>query len=146
MFCFSTLPCLPHNQHHHPIPLEFYRNFLSKRLLQQKSASTEAEKLVISKLKMRCGAQFTSKLEGKQDGFHGQYLLCFLSSADFISFCCAGVHPAFPHTQECWTIWRTRWINRLLSKWVRKKEEGNSECCPFFVFLNPFFSPFIRNM
>jgi len=43
---------------------EFYRKQLSKRLLLRRSASDEDEKNMIGKLKMRCGAQFTSKLEG----------------------------------------------------------------------------------
>lgn len=44
--------------------VEIYRNLLSKRLLSQRSASDEMEKLMISKLKMKCGAQFTAKMEG----------------------------------------------------------------------------------
>jgi len=43
---------------------EIYRNNLSKRLLYETSASEDAEKSMIAKLKMKCGAQFTSKLEG----------------------------------------------------------------------------------
>mmetsp|Transcript_8191 Transcript_8191/g.26036 ORF Transcript_8191/g.26036 Transcript_8191/m.26036 type:complete len:758 (+) Transcript_8191:55-2328(+) len=43
---------------------EIYRNQLSKRLLYETSASDDAEKSMIQKLKMKCGAQFTSKLEG----------------------------------------------------------------------------------
>lgn len=43
---------------------EVYRNQLSKRLLYETSASEDAEKSMIAKLKMKCGAQFTSKLEG----------------------------------------------------------------------------------
>eukprot|EP00746_Dinoflagellata_sp_MGD_P069962 gnl/MRDRNA2_/MRDRNA2_28620_c0_seq1.p1 gnl/MRDRNA2_/MRDRNA2_28620_c0~~gnl/MRDRNA2_/MRDRNA2_28620_c0_seq1.p1 ORF type:complete len:754 (+),score=149.93 gnl/MRDRNA2_/MRDRNA2_28620_c0_seq1:93-2354(+) len=43
---------------------EIYRNQLSKRLLYETSASEDAEKSLIAKLKMKCGAQFTSKLEG----------------------------------------------------------------------------------
>merc|ERR1719224_220178 len=43
---------------------EIYRNQLSKRLLSETSASEDAEKSMIAKLKMKCGAQFTSKLEG----------------------------------------------------------------------------------
>mmetsp|Transcript_86940 Transcript_86940/g.246499 ORF Transcript_86940/g.246499 Transcript_86940/m.246499 type:complete len:753 (+) Transcript_86940:88-2346(+) len=43
---------------------EIYRNQLSKRLLYETSASEDAEKSMIQKLKMKCGAQFTSKLEG----------------------------------------------------------------------------------
>merc|ERR1712176_1201619 len=42
---------------------EFYRRQLSKRLLVSKS-NPDAERSLISKLKMRQGASFTSKLEG----------------------------------------------------------------------------------
>jgi hypothetical protein len=42
----------------------FYKKDLSKRLLLGKSASTDAEKTMISKLKQECGSAFTSKLEG----------------------------------------------------------------------------------
>jgi len=37
---------------------------LARRLLNQKSASDDSEKMMISKLKSECGCQFTSKLEG----------------------------------------------------------------------------------
>jgi len=43
---------------------EMYRNQLSKRLLNQRSASDEMEKSMIGKLKLKCGAQFTTKMEG----------------------------------------------------------------------------------
>lgn len=43
---------------------EIYRNQLAKRLLNQRSTSNDAEKLMIAKLKMQCGTQFTSKMEG----------------------------------------------------------------------------------
>lgn len=43
---------------------EFYRKQLAKRLLLARSASDDAERSLIQKLKYRCGAQFTSKLEG----------------------------------------------------------------------------------
>lgn len=43
---------------------ESYRQALSKRLLSGRSASREAEKSMVSKLKLACGAQYTSKLEG----------------------------------------------------------------------------------
>lgn len=43
---------------------EVYRQQLAKRLLGDASASDEAEKSLIQKLKMKCGANFTSKLEG----------------------------------------------------------------------------------
>jgi cullin 1 len=43
---------------------DIYRHQLAKRLLQQRSASDDMERLMISKLKLRCGAQFTAKMEG----------------------------------------------------------------------------------
>ena len=43
---------------------EIYRNQLAKRLLNQRSASDDAEKLMIAKLNVQCGTQFTSKMEG----------------------------------------------------------------------------------
>ncbi|KAM7301695.1 cullin-4A [Ixodes scapularis] len=42
----------------------FYKKDLAKRLLVGKSASVDAEKSMLSKLKAECGAAFTSKLEG----------------------------------------------------------------------------------
>ena len=43
---------------------DLYRNQLAKRLLNQRSASDDMERLMISKLKVKCGAQFTAKMEG----------------------------------------------------------------------------------
>ncbi|KOM53577.1 hypothetical protein LR48_Vigan09g223600 [Vigna angularis] len=42
----------------------FYKKDLAKRLLLGKTASIDAEKSMISKLKTECGSQFTNKLEG----------------------------------------------------------------------------------
>lgn len=42
----------------------FYKKDLAKRLLVNKSASVDAEKSMLSRLKQECGAGFTSKLEG----------------------------------------------------------------------------------
>eukprot|EP00051_Salpingoeca_urceolata_P005689 m.75917 g.75917 ORF g.75917 m.75917 type:complete len:741 (-) comp14498_c0_seq1:51-2273(-) len=42
----------------------FYKTHLAKRLLLQKSASVDAERAMLSKLKQECGSAFTSKLEG----------------------------------------------------------------------------------
>ena len=42
----------------------FYKTHLSKRLLGGKSVSDELEKSMIAKLRLECGYQFTSKLEG----------------------------------------------------------------------------------
>nr|CCA18689.1 Cullin family protein putative [Albugo laibachii Nc14] len=43
---------------------EFYKNLLARRLLRDRGASDEAERMVIAKLREECGYQFTSKLEG----------------------------------------------------------------------------------
>jgi len=43
---------------------DVYRNHLAKRLLNQRSVSPFAEKSMIQKLKLKCGAHFTSKFEG----------------------------------------------------------------------------------
>nr|CCA24215.1 PREDICTED: hypothetical protein isoform 2 [Albugo laibachii Nc14]CCA26937.1 Putative cullin putative [Albugo laibachii Nc14] len=64
---------------------EIYRNQLAKRLLNQRSASTDAELLMIGKLKLRCGAQFTSKMEGMMNDLtigtdHQQDFESFLKS------------------------------------------------------------------
>lgn len=42
----------------------YYKLHLSKRLLQSRSLSDDAEKLFITKLKTECGSQYTSKIEG----------------------------------------------------------------------------------
>merc|ERR1712174_159024 len=42
----------------------FYKKDLAKRLLHQKSSSTDAEAFMIQKLRDECGTGFTSKLEG----------------------------------------------------------------------------------
>lgn len=42
----------------------FYKTHLARRLLLQKSASVDAERSILSKLKQECGNQFTGKLEG----------------------------------------------------------------------------------
>ena len=43
---------------------EIYRNQLAKRLLSHRSSSADAEKFMIAKLKVQCGTQFTSRMEG----------------------------------------------------------------------------------
>lgn len=43
---------------------EIYRHQLAKRLINQKSASDEMERLMVTKLKLRCGAQYTARFEG----------------------------------------------------------------------------------
>jgi len=49
---------------------EFYRKQLSKRLLFQRSVSEDLERSFITKLKMTCGSQYTSKLEGMVTDMH----------------------------------------------------------------------------
>jgi len=43
---------------------QMYRVQLSKRLLNQRSASDDMERSMIGKLKLQCGSQFTTKMEG----------------------------------------------------------------------------------
>lgn len=43
---------------------EYYRRQLSRRLLVSSKSNPDTERSLIAKLKMRCGASFTSKLEG----------------------------------------------------------------------------------
>ncbi|KAL0435849.1 UNVERIFIED_CONTAM: Cullin-1 [Sesamum radiatum] len=43
---------------------EFYRKRLSRRLLFDRSANDDHERLFLTKLKQQCGGQFTSKMEG----------------------------------------------------------------------------------
>jgi cullin 4 len=42
----------------------FYKRMLSKRLLLERSASDDLERVMLSKLKAECGPNYTSKLEG----------------------------------------------------------------------------------
>jgi cullin 3 len=49
---------------------KYYKQHLSKRLLNNNSVSEDSERLMIAKLKMECGFQFTSKLEGMFQDIH----------------------------------------------------------------------------
>lgn len=73
---------------------EIYRKQLAKRLLKGRSASKDAEKSMISKLKLRCGAQFTSKHEGMlSDLEQGTNLIMYrqsVASSSGREFCFAG--------------------------------------------------------
>lgn len=42
---------------------EFYKRYFAKRLLLNRSASSDAEQSMLLKLKEECGAGFTTKLE-----------------------------------------------------------------------------------
>jgi len=65
----------------------FYKKDLSKRLLLDKSASIDAEKGMISKLKAECGSGFTSKLEGmfKDVDLSRDVMTSFKESSQFAS-------------------------------------------------------------
>lgn len=60
----------------------FYKKDLAKRLLLGRSASTDAEKNMITKLKTECGSQFTNKLEGmfKDTDLSRDIMMSFRSS------------------------------------------------------------------
>lgn len=73
----------------------FYKKDLAKRLLVGKSASVDAEKSMLSKLKQECGGGFTSKLEGMFKDMElskdiniafRQYIDASVTSKDVISF------------------------------------------------------------
>lgn len=49
---------------------EIFKNQLATRLLNDLSANEDAEKSIISKMKMCCGSNFTSKLEGMNNDLH----------------------------------------------------------------------------
>lgn len=49
---------------------DLHRTHLAKRLLAKRSVSDDAEKLIVGLMKMQCGAQFTSKLEGMLYDYH----------------------------------------------------------------------------
>ncbi|BDA50712.1 Cullin-4 [Coccomyxa sp. Obi] len=71
----------------------FYKKDLAKRLLLGKSASTDAEKAMITKLKAECGSQFTNKLEGmfKDVDLSRDIMTSFRQSASSRAKCPAGL-------------------------------------------------------
>ncbi|GAX74771.1 hypothetical protein CEUSTIGMA_g2218.t1 [Chlamydomonas eustigma] len=87
----------------------FYKKDLAKRLLMGKSASIDAEKSMISKLKAECGSQFTNKLEGmfKDTELSADVMNAFRQSTHFnlrlppgidmsVSVLTAGFWPTYP--------------------------------------------------
>jgi cullin 1 len=62
---------------------EVYRNLLAKRLLNQRSASDDMERVMIGKLKSKTGAQFTAKMEGMMTDL----AIGMEQSASFEKFC-----------------------------------------------------------
>ena len=69
----------------------FYKKDLAKRLLLGRSASTDAEKNMITKLKTECGSQFTNKLEGmfKDVDLSRELMMSFRESVSFCLVTCA---------------------------------------------------------
>ena len=61
---YSVPDSIPHLLSGKDVFEAFYKKDLAKRLLVGKSASVDAEKSMLSKLKQECGGGFTSKLEG----------------------------------------------------------------------------------
>ena len=70
---------------------EFYRKRLSRRLLQDKSASDDHERAVLTRLKQQCGAQFTSKVGALAGGAWPGPGLFRMSRS-----CCCPLHVAGP--------------------------------------------------
>lgn len=68
----------------------FYKKDLAKRLLVGKSASVDAEKSMLSKLKQECGGGFTSKLEGmfKDMELSKDIVLAFKQHQQYLDSCC----------------------------------------------------------
>ena len=88
----------------------FYKKDLAKRLLLGKSASNDAEKSMISRLKAECGSQFTTKLEGmfKDVDISRDVMRSFRSDAErfakveaagvelYVNVLTAGYWPTYP--------------------------------------------------
>ncbi|KAJ3295095.1 Cullin-4 [Borealophlyctis nickersoniae] len=86
----------------------FYKKDLAKRLLLSKSASVDAEKSMLSKLKTECGSGFTSKLEGmfKDMEVSKDFMMGFKQSTKFVerlgsvelnaNILTAGYWPTYP--------------------------------------------------
>lgn len=90
----------------------FYKRDLAKRLLLSRSASFDAEKSMLTKLKTECGAGFTSKLEGmfKDMDLSRDFMKSFAESSKYrrgihdnielhVSVLTQGYWPTYPPTQ-----------------------------------------------
>ncbi len=88
----------------------FYGKSLAKRLLLNKSASVDAEKSMLIKLKSECGAGFTTKLEGmfKDIDLSREVMSSFSSSVRYmerldpgmefnVNVLTAGYWPTYPN-------------------------------------------------
>lgn len=106
---------------------EYYRNQLAKRLLSQRSTSDDAEKLMITKLKVQCGTQFTSKMEGmlsdlavgqqQRAEFEQRMRQIENSSLDFsVQVLTVGFWPSYKSTDVTLTSEMTRCLN-VFKEW-----------------------------
>lgn len=76
----------------------YYKSHLSKRLLQGRSVSDDAERGMLAKLKIECGFQFTQKLEGMfndikisddhMSGYKDHLIRSSVSASDFVRESC----------------------------------------------------------
>ena len=85
----------------------FYKKDLAKRLLLGKSASSDAEKIMIAKMKTECGSGFTSKLEGmfKDMDVSKDFMIPFKQSVSietwFPTYMIHNVFHIFDATMNC---------------------------------------------
>lgn len=79
----------------------FYKKDLAKRLLLGKSASIDAEKSMIGKLKAECGSQFTNKLEGM---FKDMDLSKDIMKSFKQSVCTLSRRRCVAYQPSCWSL------------------------------------------
>jgi cullin 3 len=84
---------------------KYYKQHLSKRLLSNNLVSEDSERQMIAKLKMECGFQFTSKLEGMfQDIQHNQE-----TSSEFQNWLSNSANVELPINLEVLVLTTTYW-------------------------------------
>lgn len=79
----------------------FYKKDLAKRLLLNKSASADAERSLLAKLKVECGAGFTHKLEGmfKDVDISRDYAKNFTNKSLEVFVLSQGSWPTYPEVK-----------------------------------------------
>uniref|UniRef100_A0A7S1VSX6 Cullin family profile domain-containing protein n=2 Tax=Grammatophora oceanica TaxID=210454 RepID=A0A7S1VSX6_9STRA len=118
---------------------EIYKTHLAKRLLAQRSASNDAEKLMIAKLKVQCGTHFTTKMEGmladlaigaeqksefearlKQKDTKLDFSVQVLTTGHWPTYKCPDIAltPEMNKCQEYFTEWHNQKHNQRRLKWV----------------------------
>lgn len=91
----------------------FYKRILSRRLLMGRSASMDAEKLCISKIKAECGAQFTNQLEGMLKVRESVCVLRLLFQQGH-HFCWLAPMPSLMELDSCFLLCRILRYRRTL--------------------------------